>query len=137
MTVYVDDMMAPFRGMLMCHMFATDFEELHAMACRIRIKREWFQDWDKASYPHYDVSTTKRKLAIQHGAVIVTWRQAGAMCFLARAGGVMGDPATAVDRMLAVRERLKLSHGYMRLPTEGLDFNGIQAQAMEEIRNGS
>lgn len=48
-----------------CHL-ATDssLEELHAMATRLGLKREWFQD--KPNAPHYDLVPTKRALAIQY-----------------------------------------------------------------------
>lgn len=69
MAVYVDYARIPFRGMLMCHMFADSREELHAMADRIGLRREWFQKG--ASLEHYDVSLTKRLLAIKCGAVAV------------------------------------------------------------------
>jgi len=68
--VYVDDMKFPFKmgrnvGK-MCHMYADTIEELHKMADTIGLKREWFQD--KKRVPHYDVTLSKRALAIQNGA---------------------------------------------------------------------
>ena len=54
MTVYVDDMMAPYRGMLMSHLWSDEsLEELHAFALRLGLRPEWFQP---KSIPHYDVS---------------------------------------------------------------------------------
>lgn len=43
-------------------------EELHEMAARIGMKREWFQGHDPRS-PHYDVTPPKRKLAVENGAI--------------------------------------------------------------------
>lgn len=43
MTVYVDDMRAPFGRMKMCHMVADSDAELHAMAARIGVARRWHQ----------------------------------------------------------------------------------------------
>jgi hypothetical protein len=96
-TVYVDDMRASFRRMIMCHMIADTEVELHAMADKIGVARRWYQG------DHYDIALAKRKLALQRGAVEITWRQLGAMAYLRRAGAAprhLGDPATAVQRML-------------------------------------
>lgn len=50
-------------------------EELHAMATKIGLRRDWFQGRPKSSAAHYDVTPTKRALAIKHGAVAVTSRE--------------------------------------------------------------
>ncbi len=54
MTVYVDDMRAPYGRMVMCHMLADTDDELHAMADHIGVARRWHQ---KAGTPHshYDI----------------------------------------------------------------------------------
>lgn len=70
MTVYVDNMQAKYKGMKMSHMMADTLEELHEMADKIGMKREWFQD--KKRNPHYDVSMAKRALAVKFGAREVT-----------------------------------------------------------------
>lgn len=67
MSVYVDKAQNKFRRMNMCHMIGDTLEELHEMADRIGIKREWFQE--DASTPHYDLSKTRRKLALEAGAI--------------------------------------------------------------------
>lgn len=56
---------------MMCHMVADDLDELHVMADAIGLKREWYQN---GRWQHYDVSKTKRRLAIQHGAIAITDR---------------------------------------------------------------
>jgi hypothetical protein len=66
MTVFVDDMRAPFGRMVMCHMVADTEAELHAMADVIGLARRWYQG------DHYDVSLAKRALAVRAGAVEVT-----------------------------------------------------------------
>lgn len=71
MTVYVDDPIWPFRGMVMCHMVADSLDELHELAAQIGMKREWFQDLPKASHPHYDLNEERRALALELGAVYV------------------------------------------------------------------
>lgn len=53
-----------------------DLEELHQLAESIGLKRAWFQP---KSVPHYDVTPSKRALAVANGAVeldrrgIVVW----------------------------------------------------------------
>lgn len=48
-------------------MYADTLAELHAMAQRIGMKREWFQD--HRVMPHYDLTPAKRALAVEFGAV--------------------------------------------------------------------
>jgi hypothetical protein len=93
MTVYVDDMRAPFGRMVMCHMMADTLAELHAMADRIGVARRWFQDTH--SGPHYDIALSKRALAVQAGAVQVTLRQMAAFAWHLRTRGVAIDPVAA------------------------------------------
>lgn len=89
MTVYVDSMRAPYRGMLMCHMIADTDAELHAMADRIGVARKWHQG------DHYDICLSKRALAVAAGAAEITWRQAGFVTLRRRASGVLGPPDEA------------------------------------------
>lgn len=94
MTVYVDDMRARFGRMVMCHMLADTDDELHAMARIIGVSRRWHQA-PPAHSSHYDIAQTKRKLAINAGAVPITWRQAGAMDVRRRVTGHLGPPHEA------------------------------------------
>ncbi|HEC66154.1 MAG TPA: DUF4031 domain-containing protein [bacterium] len=71
--VYVDNMKAPYRRMLMCHMAADTVEELHEMADHIGIQRKWFQN--KPRFPHYDICQTKKALAIGAGAIAITQKE--------------------------------------------------------------
>ena len=73
MTVYVDNIDLPYGRMIMCHMMADTLEELHEMADKIGIQRKWFQD--KPRFPHYDISKSKKALAIQHGAKEITAKE--------------------------------------------------------------
>jgi hypothetical protein len=106
MTVYVDDMRAPFGRMIMCHMIADTEAELHAMAARIGIARRWYQG------DHYDIALAKRALAIAAGAVEITQRQLGCMVALRRHGQDAGDPATAEERFCgSLRDRRAAREG--------------------------
>lgn len=74
MSVYVDDMRAPFRGMLMCHMIADTSQELLAMADRIGVQRKWIQ-YPGTAKEHFDICMAKRAQALSAGAFAVTERE--------------------------------------------------------------
>jgi hypothetical protein len=80
MTVYVDDMKAPFGRMIMCHMVADTEEELHTMADLIGIDRKWYQYPEKTRYPHYDIALSKRALAVKAGAKEIRMRECPEIC---------------------------------------------------------
>lgn len=73
MSVYVDNMRAPYRSMVLCHMLADTSDELHAMADRIGVRRRWCQ-LEGTPREHYDICLTKRAAAVRLGAVEVTVR---------------------------------------------------------------
>lgn len=58
--------------MKMCHMVATNMEELHEMAQELGLRR-YFQG--EGRYPHYDISMGKRRTAVALGAVEVSERE--------------------------------------------------------------
>lgn len=91
MTVYVDDMRANYGRMIMCHMIADTEAELHAMADLIGVNRKWYQG------DHYDIALSKRDIAIELGAIEITWRQAGCMCMRRRHTGDLGSPSEAIE----------------------------------------
>lgn len=82
MTVYVDELVEyPLRYVrgaervkYWCHMWADDVDDLHAMAAKIGMRRDWFQDKHPMML-HYDLSQTRRKLAIANGAVEMSFIQ--------------------------------------------------------------
>lgn len=77
MAVYVDNMAARFRGMTMCHIWADTEAELLDMVDKIGVKRKWIQGHPtlstakarKASWVHFDICKSKRKLAVLAGAI--------------------------------------------------------------------
>lgn len=76
MSVYVDDMYAPFRHMIMCHLYADTSEELLAMVDKIGVDRKWIQypgTWKE----HFDIAKSKRALAVEAGAIETTWHHYG------------------------------------------------------------
>lgn len=68
MSVYVDNMRAPFGRMVMCHMMADTTEELLTMADKIGVNRKWIQNHGTPR-EHFDIALTKRSLAIANGAI--------------------------------------------------------------------
>lgn len=67
MSVYIDDFNAPYGRMKMCHMMADTREELNGMADKIGVPRKWIQL--EGRFPHYDICLSKKKLAIENGAI--------------------------------------------------------------------
>lgn len=93
MAVYVDDLRDwgwVLRGHRVesCHLIADTLDELHEMAQNIGMKRSWFQD-NGRSCPHYDLTESRRKAAVEAGAI-----ELGLHDF--------------VDKMREIRERLSL-----------------------------
>lgn len=91
MTVYVDNMNAPYGRMIMCHMLGDTPEELHAMADIIGVNRKWYQG------DHYDIALVKRAIAVANGAVEITYRQAGAMHYRRKLTGSLGSPDDVME----------------------------------------
>lgn len=67
MAVYVDNMRAPFRGMVMCHMVADTDDELHTMADQLGMPRRSHQK-PGTPHSHYDITMEKRAKAVKLGA---------------------------------------------------------------------
>lgn len=56
---------------LWCHMTADTLHELHEMAAKIGMRREWFQASDLLHHCHYDLVPGRRAHAVRLGAVEV------------------------------------------------------------------
>lgn len=67
MSVYVDKSRNGFGRMVMCHLIADTPAELRAMALKIGLNLRWFQA--RASTPHFDISQSKKAMAIAAGAI--------------------------------------------------------------------
>ena len=69
MGIYIDRANIPYGSKFMCHMMADTLTELHAFAKQLGIKRCWYHC--NASYPHYDICTETRIIALAFGANLV------------------------------------------------------------------
>lgn len=76
MSVYVDDMKAKHRGMIMCHMLADTEKELREMAAKIGVSMSHHQ-FPGTHKSHFDICLKKRSLAIKFGAIEITQHQTG------------------------------------------------------------
>ncbi len=66
--IYVDCARNRFGRMIMSHMIADTETELHQFAAILGINHKYFQP---KSFPHYDVSQSKREAALRLGAKLV------------------------------------------------------------------
>ena len=76
MTCYVDDAMLSYGRMKMCHLIADSTAELLAMADVIGVDRKWIQH-PGTHREHFDIAMSKRRLAIEAGAVPITHKELG------------------------------------------------------------
>lgn len=73
--IYVDALRpAPWRYKKSCHLFADTSAELHAFATRIGLRREWAQK-EGTPTEHYDLTQTRRALAVESGAKEIGYRE--------------------------------------------------------------
>lgn len=109
MTVYVDDPVHAYRGMLMCHMWADTMAELLAMIDAIGVQRRWLQQPPHASWVHFDISKGKRADAIRLGAVPTD--RYGPVEHVCRLRIASGDPEVVLrsqqqlERIIQIRAR--------------------------------
>jgi len=80
MTIYVDELQNYGNKGWWSHMWSDtlDTVELHEFANSLKLKPEWFQvshgDFVR-EFPHYDLRESKRKIALEKGAVEMSLRQ--------------------------------------------------------------
>lgn len=113
MPVYVDTMKAGFtpthikgRRYTMSHLFADTREELFAMVDKIGVQRRWFQRPNgpdappgmNASWEHFDIAQTKKKLAIAHGAIEVSMQAMAAFEWHRKTFGFTCHPNIALEK---------------------------------------
>ena len=80
--VYVDNFYETGAGnfgrMKMSHMIADTQKELLEMCDKIGVQRKWIQDYG-TNREHFDISLSKRKLALQFGAKEIGFRELAEM----------------------------------------------------------
>lgn len=105
MSVYVDDMEAPFGRLIMCHMIADTRRELLKMADHMGVDRRWLQSVNNYG-EHFDIAKSKRALAVSAGAIEIGMRELAEKCLARRTpageAAYIGDcvisPAVSVQR---------------------------------------
>jgi hypothetical protein len=76
--VYVDEPIWEWRGRRWCHLTADTPEELHEMAARLGLLRQWFQSKpDRPWRDHYDIPEEVRAQAVACGAKPLSTREMG------------------------------------------------------------
>ena len=70
------------------HLLADDEAELHEFASRLGLRRAAFQEHRRhPALNHYDVTEPLREMAIELGAMPITWREAARMLRTRRQAG--------------------------------------------------
>ncbi|MEO6277969.1 DUF4031 domain-containing protein [Roseateles sp.] len=72
--MYVDDAGVLKHGYAWFHLMADSVQELHEFAASIGVPSRAFHRG--ARHPHYDVSASQRRRALQHGATAISARDA-------------------------------------------------------------
>lgn len=91
MTVYVDNLRMPARvGRIQAnwsHLTADSTEELLAFAAKLGLRPSWIQNPGHIWKEHFDVTDTKRALAVKLGAREITMREASVLWAAKREAG--------------------------------------------------
>jgi hypothetical protein len=109
MTIYVDQLPSSGWGKWNggAHMLANDLDELHAMADRIGLKREWFQG--NTTFAHYDLTRPKRALAVQAGATRIELGELPDDVLMRRKDGAYEQRCDRIARRAAEKEAAGLA----------------------------
>lgn len=78
MACFVDELFlcrptSRWRHQKACHLVGDTEAELHKFAASIGLQRSWFQEHSRL--PHYDLTASKRAIAIEAGALPLTVRE--------------------------------------------------------------
>lgn len=84
--VYVDNMRSKYGTFIMCHMISDTEQELFVMAQKIGINLEWYQG------DHFDICLSKKKLAIDYGAIQISNKECASMRRMKKILGFSGTP---------------------------------------------
>lgn len=95
---YVPDHV-PSRKYVMCHMVADTDEELFEMVDKIGVSRRWHQG------DHFDITQSKKRIALQLGAVPIPLRTLALMMAVKRKTGKLPSPEEAAQEHRRLRER--------------------------------
>ena len=88
MAVYVDEPIWEWRGRRWCHLTADTPQELHEMAARLGLLRQWFQSKPERPWrDHYDIPEEVRAQALACGAKPLSTREMGERQARRRAAG--------------------------------------------------
>jgi len=118
-TIFVDALLARVarKGWRLgpsCHLFTLPGweDDLHELAASIGLKRGWFQD--QAVMPHYDLTGSRRELAVRRGAVelgraetvkiIRQWREQKARVTAEALSGQCEEPTGEIRNARRVRQ---------------------------------
>lgn len=78
MSIYVDPLIDyGWKYGPSCHLTADTVEELHVFAISIGMKKSWFQISKGRDIPHYDLTGSKRRLAVLKGAIELSRKEMG------------------------------------------------------------
>lgn len=87
-----------------CHLTADSKDELHAFARRLGLRREWFQQPRPVAW-HYDITATKRRRALELGAVEINVRQLAELLDRRRAAATPSSPSPLPTRSESMARR--------------------------------